>query len=59
MIFCCCCLSTFKAGMYSQEGNQDIVVSTQDTWRRCVSYSSSFVHEYIAYHHYRSKVGVT
>ena len=31
---------------------------TQDTWRRCVSYSSSFVHNYIAYHHYRSKVGV-
>lgn len=28
----------------------------QDTWHSCVSCSSSFVHRYIAYHHYRSKV---
>ena len=45
----------YKAG---QKGREDIALSTQETWRRCVSYSSSFVHEYIAYHHYRSKVGV-
>ncbi|KAL3161276.1 hypothetical protein ABBQ38_009634 [Trebouxia sp. C0009 RCD-2024] len=29
--------------------------SLEDTWHSCVSGSSSFVHKYIAYHHYRSK----
>lgn len=46
----------YKAGMQCQEEHEEVVVSTQDTWHRCVSYSLSFVHDYIAYHHYRSKV---
>ena len=58
--FCCCCLSTKYTRQTSnvRMDIKNIVVSTQDTWRKCLSHSSSFVHEYIAYHHFRSKVGV-